>query len=417
MSDFLGPDFNDDHLRAALQALSREPDLADAVVRHRARARRRNRRLTAAAAVLALGTGTFAVVAITDSNDEVPIATDSTDAATTSSALAEPSGAHLVFSPRMLEPGFATEVSAALVNDSDEVVAVCASEDQVLVDGSRLVYPVRHGPACADLTNEFVLPGQFSHEWTIDVPALDEGTYTFESGETLQVTAFGPAGPGTAAQHTINFAGADQLQDPTLILPDEVVVLGGNRLAIRWTSACNQPGYDVTLDYEGSAWGWSSVEVQLRTGHFVTTDCLGEPSNWSTVIDLPEPLLGADVWAGSEGGPGIEPVSVPVRRVDVWPMGEPLPALATMDREPLSILAPSGAAPGWISLRPYDGCGAWIARPISDDNAMYLQAYVPADNETCDNGPTPTLGFSVDENTTYDVFGWVKCAGDPLCPY
>lgn len=415
MPDSLGSDFTDDDLRTALESLSEEPNWARVGVTQRARARRRNRRLTVAAAIVAFGAGTFAVIEMTRSDENIPIATETTTAEATTTTSLVPSKArddvHLEIWPTHVPVGVPAEITAVLVNDSDDVVPFCEGPSFVVRNGSRLDEPAQSLPPCVPENAEYILPGDFSHEWKIRVPALHEGIYTFESGATLQAYPGLPYGDAVPAEdHTVRFAGADAIGNGVSMLPDELVVLGGNRLAIRWTTPCNEPAHDVTFSYLGSVWNFSEVEVELHVPLSGMT-CYA-PGHWSTVIDLPTPLQGARVFAslGDLGG-GSSTTVVGASRVEAWPLGEPLPALATMDREPVAILGAT-SSPGWISVRPYDGCGNWVARPIVDANTMYVQAYVPADNESCEGNPTPTLGFSVEPGRVYNVFGARECPDD-----
>ncbi len=371
------PDFSDDDIRAALGALTDEPSPgARADVARRAGLRRRKRwaALGAGASMLAIGVG--AVVVAVNDDPKRAIVTD--EPSTTTSLPEAPSeGVQLHVWPPVVQPGAVATV--VLVNDSDQAVTVNEGLPEV------------------------VLPGDFSHEWTVTVPEDARDSFRIESSgaeATIDLTLTDIGYVPSPDEFTIEFAGAAALRERRSLLPDEVVVIGGNRLAIRWTSACNQPAHDLTFVYSPER-----VIVALRVGYFVTTDCLGEPDNWATIVDLPAPLDGRKVFSSVlDAGPGADPAVLDATRIEAWPEGEPLPALAAMDREPLSMLGIT-ATDGWISLRPYDGCGAWVARPILDGDTFYVQAFVPADNEECVNGPTPLLGFSVPTDTQYTVFG------------
>jgi hypothetical protein len=298
--------------------------------------------------------------------------------------------------PTVIPADTGAMLTAVLWNPAgDEAAIVGCSGGALERDGATLD---NDQEARADCDGTPVLPGTFSPEWTWRVPPLPPGTYDVR-GARLVVTdePIEPIGEFDRDEY-LRFAGADLLTDPQVTIPDEVVVLGGNRLALRWTSACNQPAYDLRVRWSGDR-GDGVVDralVELRTAHFSVIDCVGEPSSWATVVDLPAPLRGASVAATwFDPGPGADAVVVEARRVDARPSGEPRPALVTMDREPLSYLDPKVAG-GWISLRPFDGCGAWsslaITEPIAD--TLYIQAYVPADNERCDGDWPPSLGFS-----------------------
>lgn len=423
MSDIPGPanrDFTDDDLRAALGVLSEEPNWARVGVTQRARVRRRNRRVVATGLVAALGLGAFGVVATRDRDHTVPLVTEPSGTTTTTAAAVDSADGRTVVWPEVIRAGSATEVTGVVVNDGHEVVIAGCRGGELRVAGSTLEPKWQEGK-CA---GEWVLPGEFSAEFTWRVPPLPTGVYEID-GATLVAAdesayrAIEPSDDRVVFTDRVVFAGADLLAEPRVTIPDEIVVLGGNRLALSWSTACNRPGFEVAFAYRGASGDGTldTIAVELRTAHFVTTDCLGEPDNWATVIDLPAPLRGARVIATMfDPGPGADAAVVAATRVDAWPVGEPLPALVTMDREPLSLLDPvatDDAVTSAVSARLYDGCGAWVARPIVDGGTMYLQAYVPADNEPCSDNPTPQVGFTVEPGTLPNPFGGNSYLIDP----
>ena len=108
-------------------------------------------------------------------------------------------------------------------------------------------------------------------------------------------------------------------------------------------------------------------------------------------------------------GPDGKPVpasTTHLRTVNVWPVGAQfLPGPWDTARQPLSVLG-AHWSPGWVTLRPYDGCGHWASRPMFDGNEIYVQSFVPVPGDGCAGyNPLPVLGFSLAEPGPKTVFG------------
>ncbi len=434
------PEFSDDDLRTALDALRAEPSAERLAVTARARDLRRQRVGRIGTGAVALGLVVAMGVNAIDGGapDEVEIAIDDPTSTSTSPSLTtvptwttDPPGdgaePWIQIWPEVVASGEPATITAVMRNPAASRGSVGAGchGGELVRDGTTLDNDFE---ARADCTSYPVLPGTFSSEWTWTVPALPAGTYDVRGARL--VVADAPPEPTDVVltrEEYLRFAGADLLSEPQVTIPDELVVLSGNRLALRFTTMCNRPAYDLRFRYESSA-GDGTVDrvlVELRTAHFLVKDCIGEPSAWATVVDLPAPLRGAKVVATYfDPGPGADPAVVEATRASTGTPETPHPALATMDREPLSYRGLSTAAcppnavcvigwPGaWISLRPFDGCGQWIGNPITDDATatMYIQAYVPADNERCDGDWPPHLVFSTSPAPDY-LFGGVVGEG------
>jgi hypothetical protein len=365
--------------------------------------------LATGAGVSALAIGAGGIVAALDRDPQRGIVTDepSTTTTATTSPVEPPGDVYLHVSPPSAAPG---PVTIVLLNVGAEAVPVCGGEAELQrydggdwVPEARLVgdeaYAPGDGPVF-DCDPEYVLPGNFSHEWTVSVPDVEGTEYRFVyQGVASQVV---PAGSRIFRHLVTDYVVevAPELEADGDVLPDELVVLGGNRVAIAWTSACNRPAREIVFSYDQR-----SVAVHLQTGSFLVIDCLGEPDRWATVVDLPAPLDGRPVVSYvRDAGPGADPAVLEATRADAWPRGEPLPVLASMVRRPLSLLGIT-ATGGWIALRPYDGCGAWVARPVRDETTFYVQAFGDPDTPDCSDNPTPQLGFTVAEDDPFEVFG------------
>jgi hypothetical protein len=89
----------------------------------------------------------------------------------------------------------------------------------------------------------------------------------------------------------------DALDTPRATLPSELLLLDDGRAAIAFTSACNVPAEEIAFTTSGDR-----VLVEVRAGGFLVIDCVGEPSDWSIVVDPPVDLDGKQVFAADDLG-------------------------------------------------------------------------------------------------------------------
>jgi hypothetical protein len=398
------PDLDDGDVRAALQLLAREPLGEDTAFEHtssratRIRARRR-RTASAAIALVALAALTAAVGAARHRGRAAPAHQPITTQTTTATSVSE-APVHVDAWPPEVRPG--ESVRVVLVNGSDSPVDVCERDLRVYTSDASSG-PSTHAPACQV---EEVLPGSFSHEWSRAMPAVP-GRYRLVLGDaSTVVTVSGhgggapePTDPGSST--SVDLMGASTLRDLHTVVPSEMVVLGGSRLALAWSTPCDEPGAALRLGYDAitPTHRDTDLHVELTVGRFTLQPparCSPGASHWSTIIDLPRPLHGRAVVV--DGSP------LTARAVAVWPLGERLPAAAEPHRLALAVLD-ARVASGWVSLAPFQGCGHWFQNPMLVGHELFVQAFVPAPGERCADHLTPKLGFTYGDRDAQTVFG------------
>lgn len=79
-------------------------------------------------------------------------------------------------------------------------------------------------------------------------------------------------------------------------LPDRLVAVDDDSVAIAWDGPCNEPADRVVITETST-----EVEIRLSPGRFVTTDCLGEPDRWVASFDLPTAIGARRLVARAQG--------------------------------------------------------------------------------------------------------------------
>jgi hypothetical protein len=161
-----------------------------------------------------------------------------------------------------------------------------------------------------DCEPESVAPGLFSSERSFRVPDVEPGEYRLVALETgaegrINVERSYVEVELHAGEYTIDVSHGFALEDVGDFMDDyritRAVVVNGNKLALAWRSACNAPAKRVSFSYpRATTFTPGSVAATLELGAFMVIDCVGEPDDWTLVVDLPAPLQGRDVVVNGE---------------------------------------------------------------------------------------------------------------------
>lgn len=80
--------------------------------------------------------------------------------------------------------------------------------------------------------------------------------------------------------------GGRSLQDGSrIVLPNEVVILDDDTVALAWSAPCNQPAETAVVDTTPD-----EVEIRLSLTTVPVNDCVGEPDHWVTTFEVPVPI-------------------------------------------------------------------------------------------------------------------------------
>ncbi len=83
----------------------------------------------------------------------------------------------------------------------------------------------------------------------------------------------------------LGYGGRSLQEGSRIVLPDEVVILDDDTVALAWSAPCNQPAETAIVDTAPD-----EIEIRLSLTTIPVSDCVGQSDRWVTTFELPETI-------------------------------------------------------------------------------------------------------------------------------